>query len=60
MPTNRIIQKYIDVEVIEGLKQKVGTKFVSTADSELKMDLLIALDILKECFNHNFVERKNK
>ena len=60
MPGNRITQKYIDVETIDELKQRITTKLITTADSELKMDLMIALDLLKECFSHKFIERKTK
>lgn len=51
----KIHQKYIDLERIEALRIKLEEKLPS--DSGLRLDVLIALSVLKDCFKYGFVER---
>lgn len=51
----KIQQKYLDLERIEALRIKLEEKLPS--DSGLRLDVLIALSVLKDCFKYGFVER---
>lgn len=51
----KIHQKYIDLERIEALQKKLDEQLPS--NSSLRLDVLIALSVLKDCFKYGFVER---
>lgn len=51
----KIHQKYIDLERIEALQKKLDEQLPS--NSGLRLDVLIALSVLKDCFKYGFVER---
>ena len=52
---SKIKQKYLDLERIEALRIKLEEKLPS--DSSLRLDVMIALSVLKDCFKYGFVER---
>ena len=52
---SKIKQKYLDLERIEALRIKLEEKL--PPDSGLRLDVMIALSVLKECFKYGFVER---
>lgn len=52
---NKIKQKYLDLERIEALRVKLEEKL--PPDGELRLDVLIALSLLKDCFKYGFIER---
>ena len=52
---SKIKQKYLDLERIEALRIKLEEKL--PPDSGLRLDAMIALAVLKDCFKHGFVER---
>lgn len=51
----KIQQKYLDLARVEALQVKLEEKLPS--DSGLRLDVLIALSVLKDCFKYGFVER---
>lgn len=51
----KIQQKYLDLERIEALRIKLEEKLPS--NSSLRLDVMIALSVLKDCFKYGFVER---
>ena len=51
----KIKQKYLDLARVEALRVKLEDKL--PADSGLRLDVIIALSILSECFKYGFVER---
>lgn len=51
----KIQQKYLDLARVEALRIKLEEKLPS--DSSLRLDVLIALSVLKDCFKYGFVER---
>lgn len=52
---SKIKQKYLDLERIEALRIKLEEKL--PPDSGLRLDAMIALAVLKDCFKSGFVER---
>ena len=52
---SKIKQKYLDLERIEALRIKLEEKL--PPDSGLRLDAMIALAVLKDCFKCGFVER---
>lgn len=52
---SKIKQKYLDLARVEALRIKLEEKL--PPDSGLRLDVMIALSILAECFKYGFVER---
>ena len=52
---SKIKQKYLDLARIEALRIKLEEKL--PPDSGLRLEVMIALSILSECFKYGFVER---
>lgn len=55
LKVSKIKQKYLDLERIEALRVKLEEKL--PPDGELRLDVLIALSLLKDCFKYGFIER---
>ena len=52
---NKIRQSYLDLERVEALQRRLEEALPN--DSGLRLDAMIALAVLKDCFKCGFVER---
>lgn len=52
---NKIRQSYLDLERVEALQRRLEEALPN--DSGLRLDVMIALAVLKDCFKSGFVER---
>ena len=52
---NKVKQSYLDLERVEALQRRLEEALPN--DSGLRLDAMIALAVLKDCFKHGFVER---
>lgn len=52
---NKVRQSYLDLERVEVLQRRLEEALPN--DSGLRLDAMIALAVLKDCFKRGFVER---
>lgn len=54
----KIKQQYLDLEQIDALQKRLENSLPN--DAGLRLDAMIALSILKDCFKYGFVEKVDK